>query len=83
MKTAISVPDETFDEASKRAAQLGISRSQFFSDAASRYLHELDAADVTAQIDAVLADLGGRRPDGETEAVAAGRRLLAEADDDW
>jgi len=29
MKTAISVPDETFDQAERRAAELGMSRSEF------------------------------------------------------
>ena len=38
MKTAISVPDETFAQATRQAAELGISRSEFFARAARRYL---------------------------------------------
>ncbi len=82
MKTAISVPDDTFDRASRRAVALGMSRSEFFARAAQRYLDELDAASVTHQIDAALKGLAG--PDGSTtEAVASGRRLLAASDDQW
>jgi hypothetical protein len=36
VKTAISVPDETFEEATKQAAELGISRSELFTRAAAR-----------------------------------------------
>ena len=38
VKTAISVPDETFEQATRQAAELGISRSEFFARAARRYL---------------------------------------------
>ena len=44
MKTAISLPDDTFDRASQRATELGMSRSEFFARAAQHYLDELDAS---------------------------------------
>jgi metal-responsive CopG/Arc/MetJ family transcriptional regulator len=75
MKTAISVPDETFDRASKRAAELGMSRSEFFTRAARRYLEQLDAASMTKQIDRALALAGDDDTSGA--AVQAGRRRLA------
>lgn len=82
MKTAISLPDETFHRASRQANDLGISRSEFFARAAQRYLDELDAASVTRQIDRVLAQLAS--PDeSATDAVAAGHRILAATDDVW
>lgn len=68
MKTAISLPDETFDAATRRAAELGISRSQFFARAARRYLEELESTSLTAQINDALR--------------AAGRARLSQ-DDDW
>jgi metal-responsive CopG/Arc/MetJ family transcriptional regulator len=75
MKTAISLPDDTFDAASRRAKQLGISRSEFFATAAKRYLDDLDHRSLTAQVDAALA---GAEPDKSAEdAVAAGRARLA------
>ena len=78
MKTAISVPDDTFDEATKRASELGISRSEFFTRAARRYLDELASRSLTEQVNEALQAAGS---DGSADAAAAaGRKLLAEAD---
>lgn len=80
MKTAISVPDETFERVEERAATLGMSRSEFYTRAAQRYLDQLDADSLTARINEAL-DLAG--PDDSTEfAVQAGHRVLTE-DDEW
>lgn len=54
MKTAISVPDETFASVEKHAAKLGVSRSEFFARAAERWVEELEGEDITAAIDAAL-----------------------------
>jgi metal-responsive CopG/Arc/MetJ family transcriptional regulator len=54
MKTAISLPDDIYDRATSRAQQLGISRSQFFADAARHYLETLDRSSLTEQINAAL-----------------------------
>lgn len=81
MKTAISVPDKIFDEATRRAADLGISRSEFFSTAAEQYLHTLDEATLTGQIDAALELVGD--DESADAAVAAGRRRLAADGEDW
>lgn len=80
MKTAISVPDETFEEVERRAAALGMSRSEFFTTAARRYIRELDAQSLTERIDAALATAGADA--SSRAAVRAGRRTLA-AEDDW
>lgn len=82
MKTAISVPDETFEKATRRAHDLGMSRSEFFSRAAARYLDELDAESVTRQIDLAVA-AQSEQDESSTAAVAVGHRLLAEASGDW
>jgi len=82
MKTAISVPDETYERASRRAGDLGMSRSEFFARAAERYLDELDAQSLTTQIDDALDRLGAP-DDTAADAVAAGHRLLADTDDEW
>jgi len=78
VKTAISVPDETFQQASERAQQLGISRSEFFATAAHRYLADLDRESLTARIDQAL-DLVGEDPVTKT-AIEVGRSRLAKAD---
>lgn len=82
VKTAISVPDNTYERVSKRARELGMSRSELFSRAAARYLDELDAESVTRQIDLALSSFGPR-DDSAADAVAAGHRMLAATTDEW
>lgn len=82
MKTAISVPDETFEKASRRAHELGVSRSEFFSRAATRYLDELDAESVTNQINQAV-DAQPLEDDSASAAVAAGHRVLEGGSDEW
>ncbi len=82
MKTAISMPDETFDRASRRASDLGISRSEFFAQAAQRYLDDLDAQSLTGQIDSALEQLGGT-DEAAADAVAVGRRVIDAVEDEW
>jgi metal-responsive CopG/Arc/MetJ family transcriptional regulator len=82
VKTAISLPDEIFDRVSRRAADLGISRSEFFARAAQRYLDEFDAESLSSQIDQAL-DVLGAPDDTQEAAVEVGRRVLTAADDDW
>ena len=82
MKTAISVPDKTFAEASRRAQELGVSRSEFFSRAADRYLDELDAASVTDQINQAV-DENGQPDDSASAAVLRGQCVLSDSSDDW
>ena len=86
MKTAISVPDDTFARASQRAHELGLSRSEFFARAARRYLDQLDAESATQQIDQALAQLAQLDSPDESsaDAVAVGHDVLATAaDDEW
>lgn len=82
MKTAISLPDETFERASGRAIDLKMSRSEFFARAAERYLDELDGESLTNQIDASLDVVEGAGDDGDV-AAWAGRRTLAALGDEW
>ena len=58
MKTAISVPDDTFEQATRQAAELGISRSEFFARAARRYLDELASRSLTQQVNDALKAAG-------------------------
>jgi hypothetical protein len=59
-----------------------MSRSQFFSQAATRYLDELDSESVTQQIDQAVAALG-ETDDSGSDAVDVGHRLLASGTGDW
>jgi metal-responsive CopG/Arc/MetJ family transcriptional regulator len=80
VKTAISVPDETFERASRQAAELGISRSEFFARAARRYLDELASESLTSQINLALHVASD--DDSNAAAVPAGRSRLG-AGEDW
>jgi metal-responsive CopG/Arc/MetJ family transcriptional regulator len=82
MKTAISLPDETFDRVAQRASELGMSRSEFFTRAAQRYLDDLDAKSLTGQIDSALEHLHGNE-EVEAAAVAVGHCVLDAVDDEW
>ncbi len=69
MKTAISVPDDTFRRVDVAAKRLGVSRSEFFARAAERLLETLDDEGTTRAINQALA---GLEPDHAfTDAAAA------------
>ncbi len=74
-------PDDTFDRVSRTASELGISRSEFFTRAAQRYLDDLEAGPLTGRIDSVLERLDGA-DDSRDAAVAVGRLLLGAAGDE-
>lgn len=79
VKTAISVPDETFAAVDEAAARLGISRSEFFSRAAERWIDELADEGLTERIDASLEGVDQGR---DAELLrAASRRALS--DEEW
>lgn len=76
MKTAISLPDELFEQVRKHAERLGISRSEFFAVAAGRWAAELDGAELTEAINLALAAAGP--DDGQEFVAAAARATLAD-----
>ena len=82
MKTAISVPDETFAQVERSARCLGVTRSEFYARAARFYLEHLEQESLTNEINAAL-DLIGEDDDSAAAAVGAGRRVLESADDEW
>lgn len=56
MKTAISVPDPVFEAAEDLAKRLGVSRSQLYTNAITRYLNSFDDEAVTKALNEVYAD---------------------------
>jgi len=53
MKTAISIPDPIFESAERLARRLGMSRSQFYSEAVEELVEKHRYQGVTEQLDAV------------------------------
>jgi metal-responsive CopG/Arc/MetJ family transcriptional regulator len=60
MKTAISIPDDIFEDADELAEEMGISRSELYSTAVAEYLAKHRAEDVTARLNEVYS----REPSG-------------------
>jgi ADP-ribose pyrophosphatase YjhB (NUDIX family) len=79
MKTAISLPDDTYEQATRQAEALGISRSEFFARAARSYLDQLASRSLNQQINQALETADD---DSNAAAAAAGRSYLA-GQGDW
>jgi len=78
MKIAISVPDEVFEAGEHLARQLGISRSQLYSDALATYLSARGAVEVTARLNALY----GAQP-SEIEPAIQRAQLKNLVDEAW
>jgi hypothetical protein len=73
MKTAVSIPDEVFQLAERKAHQLKVTRSQLYATALAEYLRRELEEELTARVDATAAQ--DRLDEGlvaaEIRAVAA------------
>ena len=69
VKTAISLPDDTFKRVEHAAREMGVSRSEFFARAAERWLDALDDAGTTEAINRAVAGLAN--DNAFTDAAAA------------
>lgn len=58
MKTAISLPDEIFEQAEVLAARLRLSRSALYRNALSEYLLRHDPSELTEAMDRAVAAAG-------------------------
>jgi metal-responsive CopG/Arc/MetJ family transcriptional regulator len=77
MKTAISIPDDLFDDAERLARALKKSRSRLYGDAMREYVARHSADQVTETLDRVYTDTAGSEGDF---ATAAARRVLELSD---
>ncbi len=75
VKTAISLPDDTFRRVERAVERLGISRSEFFARAAEGWLAALEEEDTTEAINRALR--GGQ---DDSEFAGAAASALAAAD---
>jgi len=78
MKTAVSIPDEVFEEAERLARRMKRSRSEVYSRALAEYVARHAPDRVTEAMDRALDEIGGQ-PD--RFARAASRRVLRR--NDW
>jgi predicted DNA-binding protein len=70
MKTAISVPNGVYEHVQSKSQELGMSRSQFFSEAAERYLRELEHDSLVSQVNEAV-DLETALSTGESRQFVA------------
>lgn len=73
MKTAISLPEELFEEADRLAARLKKTRSEIYRTALQDYIARHDRDQVREQLDQALAGITG---EGEPFVRAAAARIL-------
>ncbi len=57
MKTAISVPDEVFEQAERAAKRLGMSRSELFTRAVQAFLTTRAEENITKSYDSAFSDI--------------------------
>jgi metal-responsive CopG/Arc/MetJ family transcriptional regulator len=74
MKTAVSIPDEVFEEAERLARRTKRSRSRLFSDALKEYLIRHSPDEITEAVNKVCEELGDVVADPFVSAAA--RRIL-------
>lgn len=73
MKTAVSIPDDVFDEAERLARRMKKSRSQLFSNALAEYVARHTPDSVTEAMDQVCAEIG---PEADAFLSTVSRRIL-------
>jgi metal-responsive CopG/Arc/MetJ family transcriptional regulator len=56
MKTAISIPDEIFEQAERLAKTRGWSRSELYANAVSAFVHSERVSGVREKLDTVYGD---------------------------
>jgi metal-responsive CopG/Arc/MetJ family transcriptional regulator len=76
MKTAVSIPDDVFEQAERLAKRTKRSRSRIFSDALREYVARHTPDEITEAINRACAELGSQNRDEDRFAVSAGRRVL-------
>ena len=75
MKTAVSLPDDTFRRADLAAHRLGVSRSELYVRALEAYLGPPSDDELTARFDAVYTDVASSL---DPALAAAQRRAIGD-----
>ena len=69
MKTAVSIPDQVFEEAERLASRLKTSRSQLYSRALAEFVARHDDDRVTSAMNQVVDEVGAEVEDFTREAA--------------
>lgn len=77
MKTAVSIPDNIFQDAERLAKRTKRSRSRLFSDALKEYLARHSPDEITDAMDRACAELG----EADDRFIGAAARRVLERND--
>jgi metal-responsive CopG/Arc/MetJ family transcriptional regulator len=69
MKTAVSIPDDVFEEAERLASRLGTSRSRLYARALAEFVARHDEDRVAAAMNVVVDELGSGLDEFTREAA--------------
>ena len=78
MKTAISLPDSVFNEAEALAKQLGLSRSELYTNALKVYLRKYNRDRILHQLNQVYSE-----ESSEVDPVLAKMQFMSLSREDW
>jgi len=78
MKTAISLPDSVFEEAEALAKQLGLSRSELYTNALKVYLRKYNRERILNKLNQVYSE-----ESSEVDSVLAKMQFMSLSREDW
>ncbi len=78
MKTAISLPDQVFEEAESLAKQLGVSRSELYTKALRAYLSKYNHERILNKLNQVYSE-----ESSEPDPILTKMQLLSLPSEDW
>jgi metal-responsive CopG/Arc/MetJ family transcriptional regulator len=78
LKTAISLPDQIFEEAEALAQQLGMSRSELYTKALKAYLRRYNRERILSKLNEVYS-----KESSELDPVMAKMQFMSLPREDW
>ncbi len=78
MKTAISLPDPVFEEAESLARQLGVSRSELYTNALKAYLRKYNRDQILSKLNQIYSE-----ESSELDPVLAKIQLMSLPSENW
>lgn len=78
LKTAVSIPDPVFHQADQAAKRLGLSRSELYARAVSRFLHDQRNEGVTEALDRIY-----EHESADVDSALAAMQAASLSHDDW
>jgi metal-responsive CopG/Arc/MetJ family transcriptional regulator len=78
MKTAISLPDSIFEEAESLARQLGVSRSELYTNALKAYLRKYNRDQILSKLNQIYSE-----ESSELDPVLAKIQFMSLPSESW